>query len=806
MEYKDIKLSPSRIKLTISDMTLLPSKSSTLQLIILAIFPSANVKLDTGIDINDYPESRIIISKLSIKIRISSMSESQTVANKLYWFKGYGLSLLLRLIPRPIIIIRLKNVNIEIEKVYLAPEPPVGYRTISEMNDMVLPFALPLVSTVTSNGLLRDDGDGTDRLGRPTQQSISESSRLPTFHQDYFLESIQTEDVSEATKLTFFVERWLDHAISQIKKKTNEKNVKKKSWHFQPKKDDDASELDESDNTKEEKEDNTSQSANNEETNTKQQQTYDEKMNNWISWSFTKLFHLLTLDIQQVSIIISGVGSDVVKLTREKYASSSETSHSSSSEATEVNLQLAKIPKSQRSLTVIGAESITLNFTPDLECNALLALVGLHVKVGTPATIGAVSSFASSSSITTTTAENDIPVYTWHTIVHPFNLLAEVKGILPFLIWAINYDHYWSSKFIGINLSVSTEVAVSLSSEHLHTVLLHLDDYTDPNSPFNRWIAWLRDVYRDKTLDISEEEKVEYRNNYARIMVEDGKKKKKKSKSANATTTNEDLSVATDTKLLTKEQLKDMEKRMTKYEIMSLRCYAMKKKWRIPKSNKDFEVFLRNIRSSICDRDNEDSATPMDETNLSPFQRVYATPLHALVTLIRENSSILAPRATIELSVSTLHIDFPYHTSTAQEVSSIPSSITVSGLYFGIDQENVLHVGNGDEKAGIDNKLDNPRPFLNLSLDIHAVKWDVVVDDDDMHVSEELPLFRDRSPLGIVYMVSSCCCLAKIINVVWCIVPYTDPLCFPSILLPRQYRVKTPCHRNTSFLLVCPLR
>jgi len=752
MEYKDIKLSPSRIKLTISDMTLLPSKSSTLQLIILAIFPSANVQLHNGININDYPESRIIISKLSIKIRISSMSESQTVANKLHWFKGYGLSLLLRVIPRPIIIIRLKNVSIEIEKVYLAPEPPIGYRTISELNDMVLPFALPIVSTATSNGLLRDDGNG---MGRGVQHINENSSmkKLPTFHQDYFLESIQTEDVSEAAKLTFFIERWLDHAISQIKKKTNEKNVKKKSWHFQPKKDDDASELDESDRTKEE-EDN-SQSANKEETNIKQQ-TYDEKMNNWISWSFTKLFHLLTLDIQQVSIIISGVGSDVVKMTREKYATSSA----------EANLQLAKIPKSQRSLTVIGAESITLNFTPDLECNALLSLVGLHVKVGTPTVAaGAVSSSSFNSTTTSSsTADNDVPVYTWHAIVHPFNLLAEVKGLLPFLIWAINYDHYWSSKFIGIDLSVSTEVALSLSPEHLHTVLLHLDDYTDPGSPFNRWIVWLRDVYRDETLDISDEEKVEYRNNYARIMAGDAKGGKKMTKTTNVTTTNEDLSVATDTKLLTKEQLKDMENRMTKYEIMSLRCYAMKQKWRIPKSNKDFEAFLRNTRSSICDKGNEDSATPLDETNLSPFQRVYATPLHALVTLIRENSSILAPRATIELSVSTLHIDFPYHTSTTQELSSIPSSITVSGLFFGIDQENVLHVNDGDEKVGIDNKLDNPRPFLNLSLDIHAVKWDVVADDDDMEVSDELPLFRDRSPVGIVYMVSSCCCLAKIIN------------------------------------------
>ena len=74
MEYKDIKLSPSRIKLTISDMTLLPSRSSTLQLIILAIFPSANVQIHNGININDYPESKITISKLSIKIRITSTS------------------------------------------------------------------------------------------------------------------------------------------------------------------------------------------------------------------------------------------------------------------------------------------------------------------------------------------------------------------------------------------------------------------------------------------------------------------------------------------------------------------------------------------------------------------------------------------------------------------------------------------------------------------------------------------------------------------------------------------------------------
>ena len=41
-----------------------------------------------------------------------------------------------------------------------------------------------------------------------------------------------------------------------------------------------------------------------------QQQTYDEKTNAWISWATAKLLHLISLEINQVAVIISGAGAE----------------------------------------------------------------------------------------------------------------------------------------------------------------------------------------------------------------------------------------------------------------------------------------------------------------------------------------------------------------------------------------------------------------------------------------------------------------------------------------------------------------
>lgn len=445
-----------------------------------------------------------------------------------------------------------------------------------------------------------------------------------------------------------------------------------------------------------------------------QQQTYDEKTNAWISWATAKLLHLISFELQQVAIIISGAGADSVKRTRKSFSSPREA-----------NLAFARLPRRRRALTVVGSDSISLSFSPDAKCNALLCFVGLHVKVGTPVVADELNS------------ANDVP-YAWHTVSHPFHLVAEVKGILPFFVWAINYDHYWPTRAIGLTLT-SSEIAVSLSPDHLHTVLLHLDDYTDPMSSYNSWIMWLKETLSTARFDISEREKELYCNNYARI--------KGKNNNAKPNSDNEKSQ-------LSLPQMKELEKRMNRFDIMSLRCFSMRDNWRIPIGNKDLEDFLRNSQSSICERGDEDRATSLDQQ--SPFQRIYPSPLHALVTLIRESSSILAPHVSVESSVNTLHIDFPQTTT-----KSIPSTITVSGVTFDIDQESTLFVG--DKQFA----LDSPRSFLNLSLDVSSVKWDVAVEDDmEVSLDEELPLFRDRSHVGMVYMMVSCCSYSRSIPAV----------------------------------------
>ena len=179
---------------------------------------------------------------------------------------------------------------------------------------------------------------------------------------------------------------------------------------------------------------------------------------------------------------------------------------------------------------------------------------------------------------------------------------------------------------------------------------------------------------------------------------------------------------------------------------MSLRCFAMKDSWKIPKASKEFMDFLHNSRSSICEKGGESSATPIDAQ--SEFQRLYPTPLHALVTLVRIKSSIFAPHFRVDCFGQTLHLDGVSRDNSL--VPSIPSSLTVSEVSFSVDKKSALFVSEGLVKSD----LEAPRPFLDLSLQNGAVKWDVV-DNRTSSIDDELPMFRDRSLVGLVYMVSS---------------------------------------------------
>jgi hypothetical protein len=191
--------------------------------------------------------------------------------------------------------------------------------------------------------------------------------------------------------------------------------------------------------------------------------------------------------------------------------------------------------------------------------------------------------------------------YDWHTIAHPFDLVTEVSGIVPIIVWLISYDHYWHSRLIHATLS-SPEIAVSLSPEHIHTAFLHLDDYTDVNSACNEWFQWLLSNHRE-SLKTEENEKIAYCETYAKIIGQNSDSIEGRTAVAN---------------------LRELERRMSGYEIISLRCIAMGNKWKIPSGSNGLEdelaTFLNTSCSSIV-KNNDIGLVPFDEP-CQPFKEL----------------------------------------------------------------------------------------------------------------------------------------------------------------------------------------
>ena len=667
MTYGNIYMTVWRLKLRITEITLHPSKSDLVKMIILIIFPSGNVMLSKNSV--DFPESKVTVGKITVKVRMSSLA-GRSAANreaddnirwnktgeddatiqkeiKLGWFAFMN-----HFIPRPVIAIILHNVTVHIEKVYLAPKPlPLIEEHTKDSPRDSLPMALPL----SYNDEVKD---------------------LPTFDQTYFWEMIRDEGVNIADSLTFQVERWIDHAVTKVKARgtssPNDSQRKDEGMHSNVK-------------------------------------TYDEKVNEWIRFFARTLCHILTLELVNASVIISGAGSDYVNKVRKKHSPQ------------DANLMLAKLPKRKRALTVIGADMMSVSFSHDSECNLLGCLVGVYVKVGNPL------NSASGSMVDAT----DIR-YIWHDIVNPFQCILEFKGVIPFLVFSLSYDHSWVTRALELNLSIS-EKNLNISPKQIHTVFLHLDDYTDISSPLIQWLEWMR-LIRSERMILTHEQKVVYCKSYAKIK---GMK--------------EDETETGGQRLLTSTQMREMELAMSQWELVSLRCLGMRKHWLIPKEDREFSEFLRSTKSSISLTDDDDvKMDPLIDENLSPFQQVYPTPLHALFKLVWEKSSILAPRVTFTLAAGKYMFDFPPHLGETEsrggtQKKVIPSSLVSSGVEVRFEQSNPLFVSQSIS-------YDIQRPFIDLSLQVAGLRWALAVGKND-EILPELPLFLGSLPAGIIYEV-----------------------------------------------------
>jgi hypothetical protein len=275
-----------------------------------------------------------------------------------------------------------------------------------------------------------------------------------------------------------------------------------------------------------------------------------------------------------------------------------------------------------------------------------------------------------------------------------------------------------------------SELALSVSPNHLHTLLLHLDDWIDANSPYNEWFLFLRRSHLE-TLCVTDQEKLAYCDSYPAIKKDPNGKEKKD---------------PTSNKLLTAAELKDMERKMNRNEIISLRCFAMREVWRIPKGSTEFSDYLKKSGCSI-----NDVADPLEdnpEEILLPFEQQYPSPLHALVTLLRWRNALLS-LLKIKYVARKLIIDFPPDVNefgAMKEASkrSVPSSLTSTGVYFALlKSDSLLQVLNPIH-------LESPLPALKAEFNIEKVEWEVII--LDFH-HDKLPSFMNGEPVGIMYKV-----------------------------------------------------
>jgi hypothetical protein len=623
VEFGDIEISLLTLSIIVHEIELSPLDVPILQIIFVALFPSANArsikKESSSSDCNSsYPRNKTKIQRLKVSLTINSR-DSSSANQAISWIKRAVYVIL----PRPMIVVKMNNVVVEVEKAYIAPTPPDGFETMSNR----LPYAV-----ISRQQHLHPD--------------------IPKFDQHYYLDELQNAEIAEANHITYCLERWLQHAAFQLRKNDD---------------------------------DNTRPTV----------LTSDERLNYWISTITRICLQSISICIDSASVIISGAGSDVVKETRRKYP-----------DPEEANFQLAKLDKEQRALTMIGASMIKMSFSSDALCNLLVCFNELQIKVGNP--------------LVQRRINKQIPrnggSWEWFTVVQPFDVVAELKGIIPFVVYSMNYDPYWEERVLGLDVSVSKAISVALLPSHLHTIFLHLDDYTDINSPFNQWFEWLKKC-RQQTLKTSSTERWNYCRNYGRKKVDNLHQ------------------------TVTALQMKGIEKKMKCSEIMSLRCMSMKEYWKVPKESHEFLSYLRQSRAEI----NIDNST----TNSSPFERTFATPLDALVALVTEKSSLFTPRIELNCHVGVLILNFPPDTGE----NTISSAASIVGISLSSHKVHPLFAQSSN--PSVDTRI----PFARISIQANDLHWEVC-DDDNNHLTRmRLPRFSDKSLVGIAQRVSRYLCL-----------------------------------------------
>ena len=181
MEFGNFTISLTKLSLAFTDVEIYPVDSPITKGLFSALFPSAIVSKYEASD--EYPASKISIGMMKVGLRTRSIVSSQEkyegiVNTASHWVKQQ----LKTMLHRPVISIKLTGVTLEVEKAYIAPHPPQEYHT-----------------------------PGEDSLPSAVSPSPGIGPEIPMFDQDYVLDFLRDDEVQNADKVTYLMERWCEY-------------------------------------------------------------------------------------------------------------------------------------------------------------------------------------------------------------------------------------------------------------------------------------------------------------------------------------------------------------------------------------------------------------------------------------------------------------------------------------------------------------------------------------------------------------------------------------------------------------------
>ena len=741
----------------------------------------------------------------------------------------------------PHVSVELNSVRIETEKVYLAPVPPLNITLPKSIETEFAAPPPPLFSSLlprpisfrkrrlptfvthqesgdqavtrsqdSSSSLLTLDSANRDNVGGawsgipppaalvplamyPRRRSGPDKAiYLPTYDQPAALENMARAEAAEADIITYHTDQWLLCA-----KRRTKKLAKWWAWKRVGADSVDDGTIPASDASAHvgqmDVNDDASSAA------AQESKTYAEtapavimaaEIQNQDSLIFRSVLRFvlssLTVRVIDLAISVTGADADAIQKARNE------------SEPREANLTLALVPRNQCATTVISLrffKATFCRFTFPAGCDSTFRFEGLSAHVLFPEDQESPVASAQASDPPPNCQER-------HQLIHPLDIVLETEGLLSLLIWSLRYDHKWDHRRLSVTLT-TPELSVCLTPRALRTCLAHLDDYSDANSPFNEWEAWLS-KRRLEGIELDDEERRVYRESF-RFLKSRGKKKSGESNEREISSrmtlqasrlreggpeldNSRKSSANINSMSFSREIITSLQGRMSCNEMMEQRVLAMGEIWDVDMSDTEITIFLQSTCSRILvpslatnttdlDTNRIDEIEPQLDVNVKekieqmpglpgndfPFERDYSSPAEAVVSLVREKLSFHASPFMWSICIESFCVHLADADAERVAKDKIPTVLCLYGFKLHVYQRSPIFSKTNLDSGTFISKtppsllnldaLANYRQCQSLSLEVKSATW---TPNELTAEHAEIPTFMDGSLVGMFYRVSPC--------------------------------------------------